>query len=388
MPTTVPPSSRTEDWDKLLPSGRDRIRQEAIPWQQRWAKIQAISAALVAGLLVSHALYLSASISIPIVAAIVLSLALRPLVRAMGRLKIPDAIGGLLILGSVVALVGVMAFQLTEPAGKWIARTPIKFKMLQLQQRLEPITKPIEDLKQVSDEISATIEEKTRSVDREPQPVVVEPPSLISALVSSSWQFTAGLGLCIVLTYFFLAKGETLLARLALWTASRRPPEFAAESDRIREVEAAISRYLLTVSCINTTLGATLASLFWLIGLPNPILWGVMAAILNFLPYLGGILGATVVLFVSLFSFESTQYALVAPAIYLLATAIEGNLITPGILGRSMSLNPLIVILSLTYWTWLWGVPGAVLAVPLLAVAVTAFRQFETTRPLAHLLSD
>lgn len=372
----------------LIPSGRDKIVREGVSAQHRLMKIQTAALTVVAGLLVSYALYISASISVPIVGAIVISLALRPVIRTLRRYRIPDAFGALLIVGILGATVVVMGMQLTEPATKWMSRTPIKFKMLQLEQRLEPLTKPLRDLKQASDEISQTIEEKTRPERKEPQPVVVEPPSLISEVVSSSWQVTAGLMLCIVLTYFFLAKGESLLTRLTSWSASRRPPEFAAETERIREVEHAISRYLLTVSSINATLGATLAVIFWVIGLPNPILWGVMAAALNFLPYVGGIIGSVIVLLVSLFSFDSTQYALIAPACYMLATTIEGNLVTPAILGRSMSLNPLIVILSLTYWTWLWGVAGAILAVPLLAVIVTAFRQFEPTRPLAHLLSD
>jgi predicted PurR-regulated permease PerM len=270
-----------------------------------------------------------------------------------------------------------------------VARTPIKFKLRQLERKLEPLQAPLQSVHEASDEITKAVDKSTGADDSDPdtpQAVVVKPPSLISEVINSTWQFTAGTLLCLVLTFFFLAKGETLIERVANIMPIR--VSGPSEDCGVAAVERSVSRYLLTVSAINACLGASVGIACWLIGVPNAMLWGVMAALLNFLPYIGGLVGAGIVLLVSLFTFDSMAYTCIAPAAYLLLTTIEGNFVTPAVLGRSMSLNPLIVILSLTYWTWLWGAAGAILAVPLLAIFVAACRQFEGTRPLAAMLSD
>lgn len=343
----------------------------------------------IALLLGTHAMYVAASVMIPVVAAAVIALALRPIVRRLKRMGLPEAVGAFITLAASCAVVVFLASQLITPASEWISRTPIKFKLRQLERKLEPLQEPLQSVHAASHEITKAVDKSTSSRVEEsenPTAVVVKPPSLISEVISSTWQVAAGALLCLVLTFFFLAKGESLVERVAdvvPLKASSSP-----ENCGVAAVERSVSRYLLTVTAINACLGASVSLACWVIGVPNAMLWGVMAALLNFLPYIGGLMGAAIVLLVSLFSFDSMAYASLAPAMYLILTAIEGNLVTPAVLGRSMSLNPLVVILSLTYWTWLWGAAGAILAVPLLAVFVTACRQFTATRPLAAMLSD
>ncbi|MEZ6132478.1 MAG: AI-2E family transporter [Planctomycetaceae bacterium] len=347
---------------------------------------------LIAFLLLTHALYIAAAVLIPIVAAAVLALALRPIVRRLTIGGVPEVIAALLTLATVFTLILLLASQIIAPASEWIARTPIRFKIRQLERKLEPLQGSLESFHAASKEISDAVEKSTTTTPEEsadaPQPVVVKPKSLVSELLNSTWQASAGLLLALVLTFFFLAKGESLIDRIGRGMHIASSTSTVSGESAIAFVEKSVSRYLLTVTVINSCLGICVALALWIIGVPNAMLWGVMATLLNFLPYIGGLIGAGVVSLVSLFAFDSIAYAALAPVAYLLLTAVEGNFVTPSILGRSMSLNPLIVILSLTYWTWLWGAAGAILAVPLLAIFVSACRQFDGTRQLAVMLSD
>ena len=357
--------------------------------RDRMEMIRTTSVIVIAFLLMTQALYVAAAVMIPVISAVVISLALRPIVRKLSSYGLPAAVAAFITLGLLTGVTVLLASRLIAPASEWMSRTPIKFKLRQLEQKLEPLREPLESVQEASHEISKAVDKSTSTPSDElsaPEAVVIKPPNLISAMLSSTWQLAAGSLLCIVLTFFFLAKGEALLEHIAVVL----PFEASGTSGEsgVAAVERSISRYLLTVSVINACLGASVAAACWLVGVPNALLWGAMATLLNFLPYIGGLVGAGVVLLVSLFTFDSIAYASLAPLAYVTLTAIEGNFVTPSVLGRSMSLNPLVVILSLTYWTWLWGAAGAVLAVPLLAIFVSACRQFNGTRPLAAMLSD
>jgi predicted PurR-regulated permease PerM len=134
------------------------------------------------------------------------------------------------------------------------------------------------------------------------------------------------------------------------------------------DIQRQTSRYLLTITLINAGLGVAQGIAMYFVGLPNPLLWGVMAFVLNFIPYVGALLGAGVVGLVALISFDSMTHAAVAPLVYLALTAVEGQVVTPSVLGRSLVLNPLVIFVAVMFWGWLWGVPGALMAVPLLVV--------------------
>lgn len=356
------------------------------------AKLRTAATVLIAFLLLTQAMYAASAVMIPIFAAVVLALALRPIVRRLKRFGIPEALSAVMTMGAVAVMGVVLTSQLVAPASEWISRTPIRFKIRQLERKLEPLQRPLEIFHTASNEISHAVEKSTTAEssdeDSAPQPVVVQPKSLVSELLNSTWQLSAGLLLALVLTFFFLARGESFIDRVGRVMHISSSASVSPEESAIAVVERSVSRYLLTVTLINGCLGLCVALALWVIGVPNAMLWGVMATLLNFLPYIGGLVGSAVVLLVSLFTFDSIAYAALAPVCYLILTTIEGNFITPSVLGKSMSLNPLIVILSLTYWTWLWGAPGAILAVPLLAIFVSACRQFDGTRPLAVMLSD
>jgi predicted PurR-regulated permease PerM len=177
-----------------------------------------------------------------------------------------------------------------------------------------------------------------------------------------------------VLVFFLLAYGHRLYNRIIGEIGPVRFPD---------EIAPEVSRYLLTVTAINACLGGVVGGAMYLLDMPNPLLWAIMAFLLNYVPYLGAIVGSLIMFFAAMLSLDDSMHILLIPTIYMLITSIEGSLITPIILGNRFTLNPIVIFLWLMLWGWLWGVPGAIVAVPLLM----AFRIFcEHIPPLAPLI--
>ena len=154
-----------------------------------------------------------------------------------------------------------------------------------------------------------------------------------------------------------------------------------------RKIESSISRYLLTVTLINAGLGTAVGLAMYFLGMPNPVLWGAMAAIVNFVPYLGATVGIVAMTLAALLSFDSLGWALVFPATYLALAILEGNFITPVVLGHSLTLNPIVIVIALMFWGWMWGIAGAILAVPILAAFKIFCDHIEPLEPVGEFLS-
>jgi predicted PurR-regulated permease PerM len=189
----------------------------------------------------------------------------------------------------------------------------------------------------------------------------------------------------VILLYFLLAYDGVFLTKLIklLPTLSDKKRAVSIAG----EIETNVSRYLLTVTLINVGLGCAVGIVAGFLGLPNPAMWGTMVAVLNFVPYLGALTGIICMTLGAVLSFDNFGYALVFPAVYLLFATLEGNFITPWVMGRSLTLNPVMVLLSLSFWGWMWGIPGIILAVPILAAFKIFCAHIEPVEPMAEFLS-
>jgi predicted PurR-regulated permease PerM len=199
-----------------------------------------------------------------------------------------------------------------------------------------------------------------------PRPVQVEEPGVVESAVAGLGHFAAGLLVTLVLVYLLLVFDEVLLGRVVAVLPRLRDRRRAVLI--ARELEQQMPRYLFTATLINLAEGAAVGAALQLIGLPNPWLWGAMAAVVNFVPYLGAMVGVAVVGAVALLTVEPTAYALLAPASYAAINFVEGMVISPIVLGHRFELNPVMVFVWLFFWGWLWGIGGALIAVPLLAM--------------------
>ena len=214
--------------------------------------------------------------------------------------------------------------------------------------------------------------------------VPVDMPLLSVALLRRASGVAAGLAVVLVLLYFLLASGNLFLRKLIRILPTLADKKRAV--DIARQLQRDLSRYLGTVTLINIGLGVAVGVAMHFLELPNPMLWGTMATVLNFVPYLGAMVGVVVIAGVSLLTLDSVGQAAIPPLVYFSCTALEGYFVTPMILGRSLTLNPVMILLSLLLWGWLWGIVGAVLAVPMLAVFKILCDHIKGMQPLGEFL--
>ena len=331
-------------------------------------------------LAIFYTAYFMRSVLLPVVLALFLSYLLTPLVRAMGRIGLRAPISATIILLGAIAVVVYGFTALSAPAAGWLQKAPYSLK--QLQGKLLPLKGPMQQVAEATSQI-----EKLATPDDAPTQTAVEVKrrSLIDTLYVQGPEFIISTLLMLILLYFLLAYDGVFLAKLV-----RLMPKMADKKRAVsiaRDIELHISRYLLTITAINIGLGIVVGTTVYFMGLRNPILWGVVVATLNFVPYIGALTGMVCMTLAAVLSFESFSYALLFPAVYLGIATIEGQLITPMVLGRSLTLNPILVLLAMTFWGWMWGITGIVLAVPMLAAFRIFCEHVEPMEPLAEFIS-
>jgi predicted PurR-regulated permease PerM len=312
-------------------------------------------------LLFVYFLHAAAAIVLPIAVALLLAMLLSPPLRVLRRLGFPVPLAAGVVVLLFVTVLGGAFFAVSSPAADWLEEMPKHLKTI--ERKLEAVRGPIEEVS----EATKQMEDLARLDPNAAQTRAVEirQPGFLRLTLLSTPAALVSIAVTFVLLYFILASGREIMSKLA---SSQR-----SQWDRhnvialTRAVESDISRYLVTVTVINLTLGAVTAAMLYLMGLPNAILWGVVVALLNFAPYVGATISAALLTIVALLTFDKLGQALLVPAGFITIAFIEGQLITPSIVGRRLSLSPLLVFLSVIVCGWLWGVVGALIAVPLLA---------------------
>jgi predicted PurR-regulated permease PerM len=217
-------------------------------------------------------------------------------------------------------------------------------------------------------------------------PIVAQKETLRDVLFNETSRFLVGALTMVVLLYFMLAMGDRFLRTLV--TAL---PDFHSKKQAVEiahQLQRDMSHYLLTITVINVGFGAAVAGAMLVTGMPNPLLWGAMAAFLNYIPFLGHAVSAIVVAVVALLSFDSFGPALIPPAVFVVLAALEGNMITPMILARRLTLNPVAVVTALLFWGWMWGTIGLLLAVPFLVVMKITCDQIAPLKPVGEFLGS
>lgn len=325
-------------------------------------------------------LYLARSVFIPLLFALMLSFLLSPIVTRLSRaLRLPRAVSAALIVLVLSGTVGWGATVLADPAADWIRRSPMVLQTL--ERKLRPLRRPVQD---VSD-LAAKVERITQVTEGNSREVTLEKPGVLGTALDVVWQFLAGTLVMLIALYFTLLSGDSLLGRVIAWLPQLNDKRRAAEV--IVNIQRNMSRYLGTVVLINTVLGSVVSVAFYLLRLPNAFLWGALAALAHFVPYLGSLVGVITVGVVSIVSFKDLADALWPPLVYLVLASLEGNIVSPLVLGRTFRLDALVVFIWLLFCAWLWGVAGAVIAVPLLVLIRLICEKSPALVPIALLLA-
>jgi len=333
-----------------------------------------------------YTLYFARSFLLPIVLALLLSLLLSPLVRLLRRLHLPEPLGAGIVLLALLGALGGGIYELSGPAYEWMQKAPTSLR--RVEAKLRELKRPVLLFGRATEQV-AKIADVTANSPAKAAPVAVAVPagpSLGARLVGGTTDFVASAAIFFILLYFLLASGDLFLRKLVRVLPSLADKKRAIEI--ARQVETDISAYLSTVAMINLGLGVGVAVAMALIGLPNPLLWGMMAALTNFIPYLGAASCYVVLGMAGFLTFDDLPHALLPVGAFLCLNIAEAYFITPMVLGRRLTLNPVVLFLGLTFWGWLWGIAGAILAVPIMVVFKIFCDHIEPLAPIGEFLGD
>ncbi len=324
------------------------------------------------------ALNLGSAFFIPLIFAIVLKFVLQPALRTLENMHIPRRLAAGLIVLMLLGGVGGIGSVLATPASEWMERIPDSLP--QLKDKFRFLSKPVEKTQAVL----AQAENMTSAPGPKVQPVMIQGTRLSDRFFTMTQSFVASTLTTILILFFLLAGGDTFLRRFVEILPTFRNKRQAV--DITNQIEGDISVYLGTVTLMNACVGIATGLAMWGFGLRDPVLWGTVAFLLNYLPIVGVILGAA--LFMVVGFMEITDFWMAAlPAIsYAAIHVIESSVITPLLLAKRLTLNPVLVILSLVFWYWMWGFAGAVMAVPMLAIIKIICDRVEKLRHFGHFL--
>lgn len=325
-----------------------------------------------------YTLYFARPILVPMVVSLLLAALLAPIVTALTRLRIPRWLGSAVVVLAVLGVVAAGAHLLQGPVDRWLEEAPRA--LARAEDRLREILAPVEQVGEAAEQV-----EQIAAGDDAGQSVQVDGDGGFKATVfAHARSGVTGAVIVLGLVYFLLSWGHLFMMKLAraVSTAERRRVAW----DLALNVERDVSTYLLTVTGINVLLGAAVTGAMALVGMPSPLLWGVLAAVLNFIPYFGAVVGMAVLALVGFAVFEDPGRAILMVLVDVGLTGVEGNVLKPMILGKRLRLNPVAVFVGLLFRGWIWGVVGAILAVPLLSALKLWADHYEPLAPVASFL--
>lgn len=326
-----------------------------------------------------YTIYFARAFLLPIVLAVLLDFLLSPLIRTLKRLRIPEPVSAGLVILALLGTVGFGAYSLAGPARQWVARAPEGLR--HVQERLRELRRPVEQVTRTAEQVERAA---TPVRDRTAQEVVVRGPSLSARLFGTTQSIVTAAIEVIILLYFLLAAGDLFLQKLI-----KVLPQFRDKKRAVtiaRETEASISTYLFTVTAVNLGEGLAVGIAMALLGLPNPVLWGVVAGLVEFVPYLGATAMTLLLGLVGISTFDSLGHGLLVPGVYLAINFVQSNFVSPMVLGSRLTLNPVAILIGLVFWWWVWGIPGAFIAVPLLATFKIFCDHIEALAPIGEFL--
>jgi predicted PurR-regulated permease PerM len=324
-------------------------------------------------------LYFAASLLLPIIVALLISILLAPIVRWASDIGIPEPLAAALIVVTLVSGFAVAVLVLSGPAQDWFERIPSNF--YRLESKLRSLKQPLENIQSATEKLqSATDVQNTRPLE-----VKVERPGIIEQLLTGTPRVLASTGMVILLLFLLLASGDTFLRKLVSVAPALEDKKRAVEITR--SIQNDISLYLGSLTLLNLTIGGAIALICWLSGVEHPVLWGTMTFLLSFAPYAGSAAIFVILAFVGLLSFSQWTWALFPALSYIVLMFVSGNIVIPLLVGRRLTLSPLAIFISIIFWGWMWGVIGALVAVPLLASFKIICQRIDPLKPIAEFLT-
>jgi predicted PurR-regulated permease PerM len=321
--------------------------------------------------------YVASDIVLPLAFAIVLNLLLQPALRILERLHIPRILAALLLILTLFGTIVGLGTAISGPAASWAAKLPEGIP--RLQERLSFMRGPIDTLQGFLQQV-----ENFGGTGSPNAATSARGSTLLTKLFTGTRNFASGFFTTVLFLFFLLVSGDIFLHRLV-----EILPRFSGKRQVVeisQHIESDISAYLVTITIMNAAVGIAMALAMWLTGVGDPILWGTVAFLLNYVPILGTALGVLIFLLAGLLTIDTLWQALLPAGLYIGFHLIEGETVTPMLLARRFTLNPVLVVISLVFWFWMWGIPGVILSVPMLAITKIICDRVRSLAALGHFL--
>ncbi|RVV98217.1 AI-2E family transporter [Mesobaculum littorinae] len=309
------------------------------------------------------AFYFAQVVLMPIVLALLITLTLTPVVRWLRRRGVPQVVSAIGIVVLISVVFGYGLYIMSGPVSNLMDEVPELGT--RLQDKLSTLTSSFEQMQRATEQVEKLADGTDPDMgQQEVRAVVDSQRGLLSRALTSLVGAGTALFIALILTMFLLSNWD--MFQLKIVTAMPTLTDKKRALGIVRSIEKQVSRYLAAITVINAGLGVAIGVALWLIGMDYPYLWGLAAFLLNYLPFMGAMAGTVAAGVISLLTFDSVSYALLAPLTYFALTSIEGQIITPTLVGRQLEMNVVAVFVTVIFWTWFWGIPGALMAVPFL----------------------
>ena len=344
-------------------------------------RARSLGLTILAILALLYTLYFARDFLLPIVMALLLDLLFSPVVRAFTRVRISAPFGAAIVVVGLLGFVSFGAYELSTPIERWASEAPAT--LAKAEARMKKLTKPLERVRRTAEQVETAT---STAAPPKATEVVVRGPGLVARVFGTTQRFVAGSLEVLILLYFLLAAGDLFLQKLVKVLPQLGDKRTAVQI--ARKAESSISTYLVTALAVNVGEGIVVGFVMYLLGMPNPALWGALVALLEFVPYLGAATITIVLAVAALTTFDSVSHALLVPASFLAINLIQGNLISPMLFSRRLTLNPVALFVGLAFWWWIWGIPGAFVAVPLMATFKIFCDHIDALAPIGEFLGQ
>lgn len=325
------------------------------------------------------ALYFVRELAIPVVLAFILNALFQPAMRLMSRIGVPRVVSSLAVVIALCGLLIALVVPLSGPAVGWFAQAPQAVQ--KLENWIVVLKGPMEQVAKVTAGVEKLADNNATPVI----PVTVKGEGLGGMLFSGTRSAIVGLFTTMLLLFFLLIAGDMFLRRMVELLPTYSDRKQVVEISR--EIERNISEYLVTISVMNLIVGTITGVAAYFCGLADPLLWGTLAFVLNYIPIIGPLVCTAALFLAGMLTFDTVWVALIPAGIYLVVHLIEADSITPMLLAKRFTLNPVLVIIAIVFWYWMWGVMGAFLAVPMLAAFKLVCDRVATLAAIGHFIS-
>ena len=354
----------------VLRMGNPEPRTPMLDSVERWnwaVRISVVGLFVVALVVIAFRM---ASVVVPVVLAWVVAMVLLPVVDGLERRGLSRTLTSIVLVILLIASIMVIVGVLTVPLTYWVGRASELGALL--KERLQTLGNPFAFLDEIGNALSQVTggDKNASAVNLSSSNIVTVILSVLTPVVSETLIFLVAL-------VFNLIYHRDIQSGMLLLFQNDSARQKA--KDILKDIQVNTTIYFGTLTVVNICLGIATTVLTWLVGLPHPFLWGTLAAALNFIPYLGAAIVIATLFVIGLIVFSALSKAVIAPLAYLGITALEGQLITPTLIGHRLTINPFLVFLSIAFWSWMWGPVGAFLGVPILLCAMVAVRKLSST---------